>query len=523
MANNKKWLIGGSITMLVLFGASLGIGAWVGITNKEDENYIKVYLNDTEYKEAIDLGTDSTSDETKASMLEAQFYNAALKGHYNNSQDLDEDVPTGSSIYGKETNDWALPYISTTVDFGTMQDDFVAVKFLAETEDSSVYAFLTDLATTTENQLEAYAAIQTLISEAAVAKVSYPEVTGLDVLNDAAYEGTKTAIYNLIKDDTSYISGVQKDILVYTYLWQEPSQSAYDTIFTRELVYSQPSITYSMTLDGETVDGLDASPAYDDLSGRDESNIAIDAATWNGYLDSFKTDEVLVDDSIVDNSLPGDDKFGGYDGITFGTSAGSNVSSNWTDWSNTYVADDEAEESESLTNVGDYTNNDVLTTANLYLSDTQNGSDGEGAVIFNTSSDSTDPEFGHREGERNAYAYSQLYPFMFREVVNPEGSGEEKLGSETFKLFANGTAEAGYTPAEDMSTAENYIFDIWFGDESVLGEIYIAEQLVGYTSSLTSKALRYWNNQGYYIELSGEYEQDLASFLPEEILYDDED
>ncbi len=521
MANNKKWIIGGSITLLVLFGASLGIGAWTGIANKEDENYIKVYLNDTEYKAAIDLGTDSTSDETKASMLESQFYNAALKGHYNNSEDQDEATPTDSSIYGANES-WALPYISTSIDFTKMQDDFVAVKFLTETENTSVYSFLTDLATTTENQLDAYKAINTLISEASGAGMSYPEVTGLDVLNNDKFSKTKTAIYNLIKEDTSYISGVQKDILVYTYLWQKPSQSAYDTIFTRELVYSQPSITYSMTLDGETVDSLGSSAAYDDLSTRDEGHIDIDAATWNGYLDSFKMDEVLVDDSIVDNSLPGDDKFGGYDGITFGTSAGSNISSNWTNWSNTYVAEDDAEVGTSSTIAGDYTNTDVLTNANLYLSDTQNGSDGEGAVIFNTSSDSTDPEFGHREGERNVYAYSQLYPFMFREVTSSEGSGEEKLGSEKFSLFANGDSTSGYTPVDDITTADNYIFGTWFGDESVLGEIYIAEQLVGYTSSLTSKALRYWNNQGYYIELSGDYEQDLASYLPEEILYDDE-
>lgn len=530
MASNKKWMVAGSITLLILFGASMGIGAWIGTENKPADNYIDIYLDGEKIDAPIDLGTDSTSDETKASMLEAQFYSAALVGSLNNSESVD-NVRDDLSIYnsGSET-DWALPYIVTSgsTDIDSLQQTFVNVKFLTDTESSSVYTYLVDLASTADDKVAVYKAIKTLMKEAETNKTPYPEVTGLDVVGED-YSETWTAIQSFLKEDSSYIGSVQKDILVYTYLWQTPSQSAYDTIFTRELVYSQPSIVYSMTIDGEKVDsaveaGGAAGTDYTALSTA--TDVAIDAVTWNGYMDDFKNEEgVLTDESITENTLPLDGSFQGYDGIKFGTSAGSNVSSDWTDWENTYISQDDVTEGSALTKNGAYSNEDILNNANLYLADNKNGSDGEGAVIFNTTTDSTDPEFGHREGERNVYAYSQLYPFVFRNVENADATDESSiLGSETFSLFADGDATAGYTPAEDIDEDTKYIFDIWFNDKdkALVGEIYIAEQLVSYTTSLTSKALRYWNNQGYYIDLSGEYEDSLASYLPEEILYDEE-
>lgn len=511
MASNKKWIIGGSITLLLLLGASIGTGAWIGFANKAEDNYINIYLGDSEYKGQLDLGTDITTDEEKAMLLEEQFYAQAL-------------FKSNSSIFNNENPsdlDWNLPFISTNgMDSTTLLNEFIQVKFLSETENTSVYSFLSGMSSTVEDQAKLMLTISTLLMESDIANIPFPAVTGLDIISNDAFVNTRDLIFELLSTDSSYIRDVEKDILVYTYLWQEPAQKSYDYILTRELVYSSPSIVYSMKLDGEEADLNTIS--YPAIANATEATAQIDADTWNGYISDFKG-EVLVDDTI-DQDVLVDGGMQGYQGIKFGTSAGTNVSSDWVNWDNTWIPDDEAVLNTASTETGAYSHEDVLNSANLYIADPENGSDGEGAAIFDTSSDSTDPEFGNRVGERTVYAYSQLYPYMFREVEN-EGlnlTPEEILGNEQFSLFAHN--EAGvYSPVAsdaDLST-ETYIFDEWFGAEATYGEIYVSEAIVGNNSSLVNNALRYWNNKGFYIELSGTYEDDLASYLPSEILYNE--
>ncbi len=520
MASNKKWIIGGSITLLVVLGLSMGTGAIIGAVNKPDLNYIKVHLGNEVYDAQIDLGTDSTSDEEKARLLENQFYSAALYGSYAGAfAEADADL-AGSYIFNTTDEDlkWNLPFIvSDSASAVELQNSFIKVKFLSDTEDSSVWTFLSSMKDTTDNKELLLQATAALMADAETVGIPYPAVTGLDVVNNDAFSTSRDLIYELLVTDTTYVKEVQKDMMVFAYLWQDSPQSAYDYIFTRELVYSSPSIVYSMTIDGEKAD-TDGGATYAALASQ-ETN-AVTASQWNGYITEFKTNDILVDDSIDGNYLGSVSNMQGYDGIKFGTSAGSTVASDWTEWDNTWVPS-EGEINTSETEQGDYSHTDVLSTANFYLADSENGADGEGAVIFDTSSSSTDPEFGNRVGERTIYAYSQLYPYVFREVEKPGASDEEDVfGNESFALFANEAAGV-YSPIEEGTEASaTYIFDEWFGELSVEGEIYVAESLISYNTSLTSKALKFWNEKGFYIELSGSYEDDLASYLPEEILDD---
>ncbi len=515
--NNKKWIIGGSITLLVLLGLSLGTGALIGYYEKDEDDYIKIHTGDTYYEDKIDLGTDSTSDEEKAKLLERQFYSASLFGSFEGAVEDGSD----SAIYNATGADWNLPYIVTNAivtSNANLQDNFVIVKFLSDTEDSSVYTFLSGMVSTSDEPMLVIEAIAQLKTDAEAAGVPFPSVTGLDIINNDSFTTTRDLIYNLLTTDMSYIKEVQKDILVYTYLWQDSPQSAYDYILTRELVYSTPSMVYSFKIDGENFENSGSS-LLGVIDSDDLVDHTVDATTWNTWISTLKGEEdVLIDDTIDEDYILDAGNMQGYQGIKFGTSAGSMIASDWTRWDNTWVADETVAAGETVTNVGEYTHSDILSTANLYLADSANGADGKGATIYDTSTDSSDPIFGNAAGERYVYAYNQLYPYMFREV-EVEGVNAE-LGNEQFSLFANTTDSISYTPGTtDEHTT--YIFDEWFSTDAVKGEIYIAEAIVKNNSSLTSKALRYWNNQGFYIELSGSYEDDLASFLPTEILFNE--
>lgn len=509
--NNKKWIIGGTITLLVLFGAAMGAGAIIGVTTKDDPDYIKLHVGNKVYQEEVNLGDENTTDGQKASTLEKDFYSAALFGNHE-----DASNPIAGEYILKDGMDWNLPFIvtnKTVSDLQALENNFITVNFLTETQDSSVLSFLTSKVGDSEQSGLAIKAIAQLKVDAGTTNPA--TVTGLDLINNSAYAKTKTLVYEFLTKDTSYIKDVLKDMFAYTYLWQDAYQNAYDYIFTKELAYAAPSIVYHMEIDGEKAD---AGTTYSKVSGK--KNVNIDNKTWNEWISGFSKDEALTDTSINENYLVSSDNMQGFEGIKFGTSAGSSLKSDWTDWNNTWLEDDSVAKENALTNTADYTHDSVLAKGNLYLADKNNGADGEGAAIFDTSNDSTDPSFGAREGNRDIYAYTQLYPYVFSPVEN--AGADNPFGQSKYSLFANGNSKDGYTPADDSSSATNYIFDEWFTkDYSVLGEIYVAESLLDYKSDLVSEALSYWNDKGFYIELSGSYEEDLSSFLPSEILFDE--
>ncbi len=523
--NNKKWIVGGSIGLLLLFGAAMGTGAIISTFTKPADDYIRIYAgNEIFMEEEINLGNDDTSNEQKAKMLETQFYSAALFGTIDKD---DVETSVASKFILQDGNDWNIPYVSTN---GTTNSDlrtnFLKIKFLNDTQESSVLVYLNELYSSAEGEskIKILQAMIQLETDAEAAGIIVPEVTGLDLVSNSAFDSSKAMIFDALNNDDSYLKEALKDIMTYTYLWQEPSQSAYDYIFTRELVYSSPSLVSSMVIDGEAIDNstdVAVTDPYDAFTNADRSSKAT-AADWNDTYDTFNTNDILVDNSTADDYITttAGEGLKGFQGVQFGTSAGTNIKSDYLNWSNTWLYN-EAETGGTFTYNGDYTNEDIVQNANYYIA-SSNGADGEGAVIFDTDIDETDPIPGAEEGNRTIYAYSQLYPFTFREQKTLV-DGIYTLGSEEFSLFANGDS-TGYTQVEDSTTADNYIFDVWFGEgaDSLNGEIYVAEALMNHDSSLTTKALNYWNDQGFYVELSGSYETDLLQYLPDSIIMEEE-
>ncbi len=490
MASNKKWIVAGSITLLIVFGVSMGTGAIIGATTKDDPSYIKMSIGDNTIKlDDWELGTKDSSDAEKASILEEYFYQKSI-----------EEL-------AKENDDWNRPHSLLNINEEELLNSFVKVKFINDTQTSSVFEYLNSMVSTSNKPGDLIKLIAELKGVVGTTGTyNYLEITGLQLLQDSAYSDLVEHIYLTLSDDVSYLKEVYKEMYSYFYLWQSPVQSkTYDTILTRELVYSSPSLVSEMDMDASELWGLNLSDDanYKTLSSVESTDPKVTSSDWNTMFDTFAstnviTDQTTQDDQLVLGSVEG---FKGFKGIQFGTSAGSLVGDDWTKWDNTWDTSVDGE-----TKVASYSNEEVLTNANYYVSSVKYAP-GEGAII-KSDSDSSGGEESPDEGTAYTYAYSQLYPFKFT-----------NNGKNTYSLFANGDSSA-YKATDDSATADNYIFDLWFGDYSLAGEIYTVESILKHKDSLVNASMNYWKDNGFYIELSGSYEEDLASFLPTEILLD---
>lgn len=527
----KKWFWISSVTLIIFLSASIGIGALVGIKTKSDENYIDIYINNQKYDSSqIYLGNDKVTDENKALMLENEFYTAALFGNINfDNVDSPEE---GFNYILKPDQDWNIPYAlfrDDSISNSELLNIFFEMKFLNDTQTSSVAKYLLDLATESDDKIKLVSAIKLLIEDANNAGIPWPIVTGLQLIegfsseDGGAFNNSRQEIFSVLKEDENYKNNVLSDMMIYTYLWQDATQKAYDYNLTKELAYNRPSIVSSITLDSETLEN-----SYPDIKKQLEeiTTPEISVTNWNENLTQLRGDEdtpsALVDDNVYLDTINGDNTFRGYKGIVFGTSAGTGVASDWTDASKTWNFIDNIDIGDAQTKSGTYSHENVLETANFYIADNTNGANGLGALIYDSESDVTNPDPGAISGEKTVYAYSQLYPYMFME--NSKNNGEyNELDSATYSLFAN-LLDDTYTETNYSDPEAVFIFDEWFSEEySIFGEVYVSEALINHDTELSTSALNYWKNKGFYIDLSGTYESDLSSYLPNWIIIDESD
>ncbi|BDU67812.1 MAG: hypothetical protein TYPL_4650 [Candidatus Tyloplasma litorale] len=539
--NNKKnkfWLKSWIFFVILVLIVSMGIGAIIGIINPPTYDYIQIYLNGQIYNASeIDLGSDEDlSDEERALLLENAFYSLALFG----STDINS-INDSSDEYNyifKTNQEWNVPYILSSEETNNQEltKDFFVMKFINDTQTSSVAQYLLNLATTSNDPFKVIYALTKLQEDAESADENWITITGLELATKSEYEISRTIIFDTLKQDSTYQNEVLSDMMIYSYLWQSASQKAYDYNLTKELAYERPSIVASMTLDSEILQNNYLSQQQT-LESLDSKTNNVQASEWNQMMEDLMGSQIktsaLIDDTIYDNTFDQSDvssTFRGFQGIVFGTSAGEGISSDWTDATNTWKFLDSEEEidlGEAITENSVYTHESIMSNANVYIADTSNGADGKGGLIYNTSSDITDPNPAADPGQKTVYAYNQLYPYMFMETSESSNTNLWNLNDEYYSLFAHKDKDNNqYTPVlsdEEMNDSDlTYIFDEWFPNQPIFGEIYVSEALIAQDTDLEAKTLNYWKEKGFYIELSGTWEDELLQFLPSWIINDNE-
>ncbi len=498
--NNMKFAIGATIALLVLFGATLGIGYWIGDSTRRDDNYVKFFINNKEY----DLNNKKTSREVASQEdgddLVSQFYSAALFG------DTDYNNPIGDDdynyIFNSSVDDWNQPYIITQgIDAKTLHENFVNIKFAKDTISTPVYEYLVNLDSRNPEIISVIIELENILPDTYQSANIFEVASETDLYMD---------IIEALTNDPTYQKDVLEDIFVYSYLWQDSSMSIYDYNLTREMVKAAPSMVAKASINSEKMN-----PSNSDWTKlRDlieTENISADE--WNTMLMSADFQDSLVDNTILDDQIDNGTLVGfkGFSGIQFGTSAGTGIKDDWKD--STHTWDTETNNitgnslEDSITINGEYQYKDVMSNANIYVPDDTT----TGALI------GANDDWGLIGGEVSIYAYSQLIPYTFAQKVETV-NGNYLMGQNSYSLFSKGDTNLTIGNIDDF---DNYIFDDWFGSNSIAGEIYLAEALVDNNPDITTRAYEYWQDKGFYIELSGTYRTDYLSYVPAGLIKDE--
>ncbi len=503
---NKKFVIGTSITLVIVLGASIGIGTLIGFGTKSDLDYIAFNLNDKQYKFSIE---DKYKDNEKTALkLENYFLETSLIG-----DQRDEPIIKDSQSILDANDSWNIPYMISHEEVA--KEDvfsyFIRTKLLKETLSSSVFEYLISEYSTSQD-IELLPVIFEFKGHEDLLSMNFLELFnsgdyGQNIITDSidVLGGVKKTEKEKGKaGEESYKNDVLRNMMIYSYLWQDSNSSAYDYYLTKEIAYDKPSMVASVEFDATKARIGDSKTWYNDLAN---NNVTLNTSEgWNDFWDEDKK-EFLIDPNSLDTKV-GTDGFSSFKGIEFGTSAGSTVANDWTDISQTWNYEDE-EIGEAKTLEGLFTHDDVLKKGNVYLAN-PGKAPGKGAIISEDSS-------SHGKwinGNAQVFSYSQLYPYVFAEKTS-----EDTFGPVSYSLFANKDASS-YTKASIDDEGATYIFNEWFGegDASKIGEIYLSEELIGFNSSLSERAAQYWHDKGYYIELSGKYSDDFSSFIPDSLL-----
>ncbi len=537
---NKKRILLPSILLLIALGSFMGIGAWIGSATKDDPDYIYLNINGKRYGGDIFIGNDSVSDEAKSLMIENQFLSLSLFGESNFNVVLENGVSSSDEFdflleNNPENNDWNSPFLiyDSTDDASVTKliaNGFAGAKFFTDTKNQSVYNYLYTTSETSDNSIELIKLANEIETKSNTAGINYEEVDGLELINNTIFSDSnlyERIIIELSKD-TSYQNKVLNDIYVYTYLWQDTIQKDYDFNLTRELVSSQASFVSAINfdLDKALLDTGSTTTINEIKAITDHKNGKINPTTWNNWMSTFLSSDSLVDDTTYDDFITTTSGTGyrGLKGIVFDKGAGGNIESDWTDTNLTWKYEkydslgDPIDGSLTTQSENNYSNTDILSNGNLYLSDEVNGASGEGALISDGDEHNETGDWETNIGTASVYVYSQLTPYIFKTVNLVNEGVSIEFNNPTFSLFAKGDNTTGWQSGS-MEDHDEYIFERWFGNSLWKeGEIYVVEALINHNTNLKDKAIKKWNEEGFNIELSGKYEKSFGNYISENLI-----
>jgi len=490
---NKKLMIISSVSLVIILGASIGIGTLIGAKTKKDLDYIAFDLNDKQYK--FSLEDKYTDNEKTAKKIENEFLKTSLGS--------DNVVFKGSQSILDASDDWNIPYMISgeKVAKEEVLNYFISTKLLKDTLTNSVFEYL--VKEYSENSDAELLPVIFMFKE-------HPNLLPMNFLQLESDPDGKEIINGAIAalgNEDEYKNDVLRNMMIYSYLWQDSNSSAYDYIMTKEIAYSKPSMVSSVEFDASDARIGTSKGWYDDLAS---NSVELNKSTdWNGFWENGDKISSMIDPNSLKTKI-GNDGFDAFKGIQFGQSAGTTVADDWTDISQTWDYENE-EIGESKTTSGLFTHTNILSTGNIYIA-TPGKAPGKGAIISEDSS-------SHGKwinGNAQVFSYSQMYPYVFSEKID-----DGTFGPTSYSLFANAGDDGTYTSATIDDEGANYIFNEWFGEDgeaSKIGEIYLAEELSSFNTSLGDNASQFWHDKGYYIELSGKYSEDFSSFIPESLL-----
>ena len=461
---------------------------------------------------------EDTKKEIAASWIETGFYYVALTGSLPNL-DLEQgqegfgdiEAIVEGSILGTEeyNNENDFNIIDSAESFNNVYDFLVEVTLFRNTSGAGkyVYQYMNELGTQYD-YLRPYVAPFMDQEFKTVWDMKVPE-----------FEEE----YNELIMHLGYAMSVETDIVmslyVYSYLYQEHSSDAFDYYMTEQMVNQKPMIMWEMSVTGLNTFNEDEMDHLLDTTVGIEGHYLNQEEMWRDPLDAndYNWQETLDNDhnySVTD--IFKTDMYGtqGFQGFTSGSSASVNIEG-FADYDNyqTFLDNDYteinkiADDSQGKINLAVDANDEKVIVAD------EDSTTGKVVAFIPLYPFSFAHNYKSVEGTADFYSYS----LTAYEVAGMTGvySYDESTGDEItyFELVSQVIEPTAPTETKNDDLVamftNDYLtnteaFSIWLFDF-----IYRSNK-----DSLVTDAQQYWRNEGYYIELSGQYEEDYAELLP---------
>lgn len=385
----------------------------------------------------------------------------------------------------------------------------------------------------------------------------------IDITYDAyesgqtTYGGIDTATVALLQN-LSFRIEVNNFIYVYAYLWQESPSDNYDYFLTEEMAQGKYVIYWEISFLEDSIDEI-----------LDEGFTDGTAGTGTDYILGWNELVNLTGATADQNATLIQNGRQGYKGISSKNDSAIQFPETGNDsdrfWSYKSIYNYGSQDGDSFLTV-DYDNfvGGSSATENVLLYHSRGtGQNGEVVdtdyLLYIQGTSSTDEETGETTETSSkyvTYSYFPLYPFAFPEgySANSGNNGGPYAESWTYTIEAyyydadsNGyNGENIYMTEEDLlidyptATSDQIVkinwFEFWFSDLDFYAynstiidplveftdveymEIYIIYEIFDYNETnkqdLENQTYLYWKSNGFYIELSGDYEQKYGNLIP---------
>ncbi len=531
--------------------------------SKIDDNIDNDELFSTREGETTDSGGDETTDsgdsttrtQSEADWITSAFFELSLSGEITGDFNENGLIEDGETLLLENKNpimspssddDWLSSHLvdvanqsgsyTTREIYDKLFDSSLKVKeFYSTTGNSSA----TDITEFIMNYASESYEFGSIVYE--INNIDDDIETWWDIANSSSYIQLKdlfSDFSDLLSEELSFQKGINKFLYIYSYLWQENPNSSYDTYLTQIMKENQFTYFWNYSFDdpkesfGISGIGLNnpessAWSNYNSMFGSDEST---NITTWNSIINetySLNSYDVKNISSNKNGSLSD----GGYRGFSGLTSKNSGVIS----FENDKTNDDENFWSYDnlYTFSGVEDNYSTFELANGFASkELFQGENGNYAFSKTTTTETGEGEEASTTTETsyNSYVKTLLYPFAFGYNFDDGTSGENPQGSAEKWVYSlnayrnNTTNEYSYVESSNFNEKVNY-FDLisdMTGIDVNLLELYFVNDVINTstsssTKSLEDKAYDFWRTKGFYIELSGDYEDTYSSLIPQGI------
>ncbi len=522
---------------------------------------------DPDEGEGSDTPSTSARKESQAEWAQIAFMTAALSGTYGYEGDNyagNTDIIYDDSILFSDDQDWnqtdIVKFVSldpesineeTTPEqqkFAKLYNYSAGIKFYTETigniaGPTDIYIYIKTLTDSEDSsQMDQVQKDMTTYQE----NHDYVPIKGFNDLKKIANDPIN-GVENreLIKKDFSIIINtkdyrmeITSFLYTYAYLWQDSNSTVYDYKLTEELVALRPSFVWQQDVEsGSTETAINPNKfntAVDGQLGDNPETIpTTNNAKWNNWENNpdngydgeepgLKGDWVITYNDYT--KLPGEDALVGYRGIQTQNNSALSVDNQFWNYKNEFTYEND------ITTIN--TDSQLLAaskTGDAMLYEQFNESDGSYLISGGEDSGSYtlahsiitpyvfSTNYNEETGLANKWEYSLYGDIINDSNVVTQINDEEKESIET-SIFSNYTPLIiGSTLAEELSNEKKYTLTALY----IIYSIYNAESSAESTSNpLLNNAYKYWNDQGFYIELTGKYYEDYSNLIPKLIQKD---